>query len=95
MMRPIKEISQATHFKRVMKKTFKEELKAKGEEFLDYEEEKEKEDLKASVWIPVNLEESKDEKLKDPDVKEIDLAAISEKEIYVRRANIVRIYEFH
>jgi hypothetical protein len=32
---------------------------------------------------------NKEEILKDPNVKEIDLAAISEKEIFVRTANIV------
>jgi hypothetical protein len=34
----------------------------------------------------------KEEILKDPSVKEMDLAQISEKEVFVRQANLVSIY---
>jgi hypothetical protein len=49
------------------------------------------------VWLPVVIEnkfdkKSKDEVLKDPAVLEIDLAEISEKEIFVRKASMVTIY---
>ncbi len=46
------------------------------------------------MWLPV-LIESKTEKgqresiLSDPTIKEIDLAEISEKEIFVRKADLV------
>lgn len=56
-------------------------------------EEEEEEDLNGSVWMPV-IVENKEEKKQyetDPSVKEIDLAAISEKEVFVRKANIVSL----
>lgn len=34
--------------------------------------------------------EKKEEILSDPSVKEMDLAQITEKEVYVRKANLVR-----
>jgi hypothetical protein len=34
----------------------------------------------------------KEEILKDPSVKEMDLAQISEKEVFVRQANLVSVY---
>jgi hypothetical protein len=37
---------------------------------------------------------SKEEIMKDPNVKEIDLAAIPEKELFVRTANIVLFLSF-
>ena len=52
----------------------------------------EAEDLTKSVWLPVIVENRSqlEEILKnDPTVKEMDLAAISEKEVFVRKANIV------
>jgi hypothetical protein len=54
----------------------------------------EDEDLMGSVWLPVLLE-SKMEKmareaiLSDPSIQEIDLAEISEKEVFVRKADLV------
>lgn len=59
--------------------------------------EEEEEDLMGSVWLPVLLE-SKMEKaaretiLSDPSIQEIDLAEISEKEVFVRKANLVILY---
>lgn len=55
----------------------------------------EEEDLTGSVWMPVIIENRNDlktqkELIKDPNVKEMDLAAISEKEVFVRKADIVR-----
>lgn len=41
--------------------------------------------------MPVIVENKKDEILSNPDVREMDLAAISEKEVFVRKANIVNI----
>lgn len=52
----------------------------------------EAEDLTKSVWLPVIVESRSqlEQILKsDPNVKEMDLAAISEKEVFVRKANIV------
>ena len=45
-------------------------------------------DLTASVWLPVIMDDKKQINF-DSNVKEIDLAAISEKDVYVRKANIV------
>lgn len=50
------------------------------------------EDLTKSVWLPVIVENKNqlEQILKnDPTVKEMDLAEISEKEVFVRKANIV------
>ena len=52
-----------------------------------------------SVWLPVLLENkmeklAKENILNDPSVKEIDLAEISEKEVFVRKANLVSIIIF-
>lgn len=61
------------------------------------EEYEEDEDLSGSVWMPVIVESKKQlEEItrNDPSVKEMDLAAISEKEVFVRKANLVREYTF-
>ncbi len=53
------------------------------------------EDLTKSVWLPVIVENKNqlEQILKnDPTVKEMDLAEISEKEVFVRKANIVSFY---
>ncbi len=46
-----------------------------------------------SVWIPVveNKQEKGDSQaaLNDPSIKEIDLSQISEKEVFVRKADLV------
>lgn len=43
--------------------------------------------------MPVVVEnKSERELLKDPNVREMDLAAISEKEVFVRKANLVIIF---
>ena len=49
--------------------------------------------MTGSVWLPVLIDNKmeklkKEELLSDPNVKEMDLAAISEKEVFVRQANI-------
>jgi len=52
----------------------------------------EQDDLTKSVWLPVivqNQQELQEIVRNDPNVKEMDLAAISEKEVFVRKANIV------
>jgi hypothetical protein len=61
---------------------------------LDNEEE---EDLNSSIWMPIIMDNkygdrayNKDEILGDPDIKEMDLAEISEKEVFVRKADMVR-----
>ncbi len=56
--------------------------------------EDEEEDLTGSVWLPVILESktdkgANDKVLSDPSIKEIDLAEISEKEVFVRKADLV------
>ena len=75
-----------------MKKDLIEEFKNEFEE--SKEDEEEEEDLTGSVWMPI-LIDPKDEKNKtifeDPNVKSMDLAAISEKEVFVRKANLVSI----
>lgn len=54
--------------------------------------EDEEEDLTGSVWLPVIIEKVviNDKILSDPSIKEIDLAEISEKEVFVRKADLVR-----
>ena len=74
-----------------MKKDLIEEFKSEFENL--NEEGEEEEDLTGSVWMPL-LIDPKDEKnnkilLEDPNVKAMDLAAISEKEVFVRKANMV------
>lgn len=46
------------------------------------------------MWMPVIIDNKGDKEqiMKDPCIKEIDLAAISEKEIFVRKANIVNSF---
>ena len=56
--------------------------------------EEEEEDLTGSVWLPVLIESKMEKSLKesilsDPAIKEIDLAEISEKEVFVRKADLV------
>ena len=92
LMRPIKQLQQATHFKKMIKRDLVNELKAQQNLNDDFDEE---EDLNGSVWLPVIIDnkmekQKKEELLKDPCVKEMDLAEISEKEIFVRKANLVR-----
>jgi vacuolar protein-sorting-associated protein 4 len=93
LMRPIKQLQQATYFRRVMKKDLIEEFKSEFEE--PNEDEGEEEDLTGSVWMPI-LVDPKDEKNKavfdDPNVRPMDLAAISEKEVFVRKANLVSFF---
>jgi hypothetical protein len=51
-------------------------------------------ELYKSVWLPVvvdSKEQLEDLTKSDPNIKEMDLAAISEKEVFVRKANIVII----
>lgn len=51
----------------------------------------------SSVWLPVNQDSSNnmEEMIKnDESIKEIDLAQISEKEIFVRKADLVRLIRF-
>lgn len=120
LMRPIKQVQQATHFKRVEKRELIDQLKGEYNDYFVDEEEKavsasqdsisggrkkrvafeqseyeeEEEDLTGSVWMPVITETKQqlDELvLRDPNVKEMDLPAISTKEIFVRKANLVRI----
>ncbi|CDW90465.1 aaa family protein [Stylonychia lemnae] len=86
LMRPIKQLQQATHFKRVEKRELVDQLKNEYyEETIDDEEE----DLTGSIWMPVIVDSKTDKQalLKDdPSIKEMDLAAISEKEVFVRKA---------
>ena len=88
LMRPIKQLQQATHFQRVEKKVLLDQLK---HEFDDYFVDEEDEDLYGSVWMPVIAENQQDKETfaKDSTIKEMDLAAISEKEVFVRKANLV------
>jgi len=69
------------------------------DEFNDYFEDEDhpeniwsEESLSKSAWIPI-IAESKGQleqiMKNDPQVKEMDLAALSEKELFVRKANIV------
>ena len=62
--------------------------------------EDEEEDLTGSVWLPVILENkiekgTNDKILNDPSIKEIDLAEISEKEVFVRKADLVRLFDIY
>lgn len=57
--------------------------------------------MTGSVWLPVIIDNKIDKKandkmLSDPSIKEIDLAEISEKEVFVRKADLVfyKIYSF-
>lgn len=75
----------------MIKRDLVNELKAQQNLNDDFDEE---EDLNGSVWLPVIIDnkmekQKKEELLKDPCVKEMDLAEISEKEIFVRKANLV------
>jgi hypothetical protein len=52
----------------------------------------EEEDLTGSVWMPVIIDSKTDKETlirDDPSIREMDLAAISEKEVFVRKASIV------
>ena len=55
----------------------------------------EDDDLMGSVWLPVVIDQKelqkKEEILSDPNVKEMDLAKITEKEVYVRKADLVSL----
>ena len=49
-----------------------------------------------SIWLPVLIDpktekEKKEEVISDPSIQEMDLAQISEKEVYVRKANLVSL----
>lgn len=76
LMRPIKQLQQATHFKKMDKREFIQEISEKSSD-------SDEEDLMGSIWLPVFSEEDKQ------NATEMDLAAISEKEVYVRKANLV------
>ena len=61
------------------------------------DEDEEEEDLMGSVWLPVILENKMEKALKekilnDPAIKEIDLAQIRQKDIFVRKADMVSLY---
>ena len=75
-----------------MKKDLLEQIKTEyGGDSDDLEEDIEEEmDLTKSVWIPV-VQDPKQVIKDDPDISEMDLAAISEKEVFVRKANLVSI----
>lgn len=80
------------------KKDFIEELK-KENQYLEEEMDEEEEDLMGSVWVPVLMETkmeklAKEKILSDPSIKEIDLAEITEKEVFVRKANLVSYLNF-
>jgi hypothetical protein len=50
--------------------------------------------LNSSVWLPIIVDPNSKKEidptvLNDPSVKEMDLAEISEKEVFVRKADIV------
>mmetsp|Transcript_47498 Transcript_47498/g.34777 ORF Transcript_47498/g.34777 Transcript_47498/m.34777 type:complete len:180 (+) Transcript_47498:556-1095(+) len=78
LMRPIKQLQLATKFRRVEKRALLKEI---GQEVGEQAEE----DLTASVWMPVFEGE---EGANDENVKEMDLAQISEKEVFVRKADL-------
>jgi hypothetical protein len=54
------------------------------------------EDLESSIWMPVIIDSKNNDKayrldiLSDPNIREMDLAEISEKEVFVRKADLVR-----
>ena len=52
-MRPIKQLKQSTHFRRVEKKVLIDQLKSEVEGWYAEDEE---EDLNGSVWMPVIVE---------------------------------------
>ena len=71
----------------MIKRDLVNELKSMNQSF--YDDTEEEEDLTGSVWLPVLIDNKvdkvkKEELLSDPNVKEMDLAAISEKEVFVR-----------
>lgn len=75
----------------MIKRDLINELKTMNQSF--YDDSEEEEDLTGSVWLPVLIDNKmekmkKEELLSDPNVREMDLAAISEKEVFVRQANI-------
>lgn len=55
----------------------------------------EEEDLETSIWMPIIIDNKSSDKayrddiLKDPNIREMDLAEISEKEVFVRKADLV------
>ena len=91
-MRPIKEIQDATHFKKVVK----QDLITQGLLTDDEDEEDEDEDSevnkKGIVWMPVCTDPKSEDYnpyiLEDNDVRQLDLLQISEKRIFVRKANL-------
>ena len=60
--------------------------------------EEEEEDLNSSIWMPIIIDNKNNDKnykediLKDPDVREMDLAEISDKEVFVRKADMVSLF---
>lgn len=84
LMRPIKEIFNSTHFKKVQT----QELLDKGL----VEREELQEDNEGYAWMPVNTDpKSEDfdaELVAQGEIKKIDLVQISEKHIFVRKANL-------
>jgi len=86
LMRPIKQLQQATHFKKIAKwEILKNKQQYNCEE--DDEDEEGDSDLNSSVWVPVL--DPLAETGPSEDIKEIDLAEISEKEVFVRKAVFV------
>ena len=95
LMRPIKQLEQATHFKKVTKRSLIDDLKSSLQNSADDIDE-EDEDLDGSIWMPIIIDNKNVDKayrtdiLKDPDVMEMDLAKISDKEVFVRKADLVK-----
>ena len=71
-----------------MKKDLIDQIKNEYYEEHKIDEEDEEEDLTKSVWVPV-IQDLRSIDKNDPDIQEMDLAAISEKEVFVRKANLV------
>lgn len=59
LMRPIKQLQLATHFKRVEKRQLVDQLKNEYDDFFAREE-GEDEDLNGSVWMPVLVDKQQD-----------------------------------
>ena len=75
--------------KRDLVNELKDSMQSLGDEY------SEDDDLMGSVWLPVVIDQKelqkKEEILSDPNVKEMDLAKITEKEVYVRKADLVSL----
>lgn len=93
-MRPIKEIQEATHFRKVAKKELIEQgLLTDDEDENESSGEDSSEIPRDLVWVPVCSDSNSDDydpavfKSLAKDIFEIDLPQISEKKIFVRKAN--------